>query len=83
MDGIRNEEIRAKMGMKRDVLQETRGHIVRIAGQVAEWNPQGKRRCNTPGTPMMGGIKNSMQSKNLKNEEYFDRELQGKKLSLG
>jgi hypothetical protein len=54
MEGSRNETIRTKMGMKRDVLQETeeqqlgwRGHVVRtedcrIAGQVAQWNPQGK-----------------------------------------
>jgi hypothetical protein len=91
MGRIRNEAIRAKVGMKRDVLQETeeqqlrwRGYVVRtedcrIAGKVAEWNPQGKMRYGTPGSTWKDGIKNSIQSRNLKGEEYFDRELWRKK----
>jgi hypothetical protein len=54
MDRFRNETIRTKMGMKKDILQEIEeqklrcyGHVVRMEGcriarQVAECNPQGK-----------------------------------------
>jgi hypothetical protein len=55
MDTIRNETIRTKMGIWKGILRETLeqqlklyGHVMRmedcrIAGQVAEWNPQGKK----------------------------------------
>jgi hypothetical protein len=53
MDRIRDETIRTKMGLKKDILREMEeqqlrwyGHITRmencrIARQIAEWNPQG------------------------------------------
>jgi hypothetical protein len=41
----------------------------KIARQVAEWNPQGKRRRRRKGR-----IRYSVQRRNLK-DEYFDREL--------
>jgi hypothetical protein len=52
MDRARNEAVRTKVGMERDILQETEEHQLRfcghnmrmedcrIASQVAEWNPQ-------------------------------------------
>jgi hypothetical protein len=55
MDRIRNETIRTKMGMKKDILQEIEeqqlrwySHVMqmedcRIPIQVADWNPHGKR----------------------------------------
>jgi hypothetical protein len=92
MDQINYEVMRAKMGMKRDILQEIekrqlrrKGHIMRmeycrIAGQVAEWNPQRKTSAAT--RSWKDGIRNSMQSRNCKGEEYFYRELWRKKNCL-
>jgi hypothetical protein len=84
------------MGIKKDTLRETEeqqlswyGHVMqmedcRIARQVAEWNPQGKRRHGRPVNTWRVGIRDSMQRGNLKDEEYFDRELWRKKImSLG
>jgi hypothetical protein len=76
MDRIRNETIRTKIGMKRDTLQETEerqlrwcSHVVRmvdcrIARQVAEWNPQGKRRRSRPVNTWKDGIRESVKKKN-------------------
>jgi hypothetical protein len=87
MDRIRNETIRTKMGMKKDILEEIEeqeprwyGHVMRMddcrtARQVAAWNPQGKRRRGRPVNTWKDGIRDSMQRKNLKDEEYFDREI--------
>jgi hypothetical protein len=56
----------------------------RIVGQVAEWNPQGKKRRGRPVNTGTDGIRDSMQRGNLKDEEYFDRELWKEKImSLG
>jgi hypothetical protein len=52
----------------------------RIARQVAEWNPQGKRRCDRPVSTWKDGIRDSMQRRNLKGIEFFDRELRRKKI---
>jgi hypothetical protein len=55
----------------------------RIARQVAEWNPQGKR-WGRPVNTWKDEIRGSMQRGNLKDEECFDRELWRKKImSLG
>jgi hypothetical protein len=87
MNRIRNETIRTKMGMKKDILQEIEekqlrwyGHVMRMddcrtARQVADWNPQGKRRRGRPVNTWKDGIRDSMQRRNLKDEEYFDREI--------
>jgi hypothetical protein len=96
MDRIRNETIRTKMEMKKDILQEVEeqqlrwyGHVMgmedcKIERQVAEWNPQGKRRCGRPVNTWKEGIRDSMQRRNLKDEECFDQELWKKKImSLG
>jgi hypothetical protein len=84
MDRVRNEAIRTKMGMKEDILQEIEeqqlkwyGHVMRmedcrIAGQVAEWNPQGRRRHSRPVNMWKGGIRESMQRRKLKDKESFD-----------
>jgi hypothetical protein len=54
------------------------------ARQVAEWNPQGKRWRGRPVNTWKDGIRESMQRRNLKDEECFDRELSRKKImSLG
>jgi hypothetical protein len=67
------------MRMKEDILQETEeqqlrwcGDIMRmedcrIARQVAEWNPQGKWRHGGPVSTWKDGIRDSVQSRNLKN----------------
>jgi hypothetical protein len=47
----------------------------RIARQVAGWNPQGKRRRDRPVHTWKVGLRNSMQRRNLKDKECFDREL--------
>jgi hypothetical protein len=47
----------------------------RIARQVAEWNPQGKKRHRRPVNMWKGGIRDSVQRSNLKDEECFDPEL--------
>jgi hypothetical protein len=87
MDRIRKEIIRTTMGIKEDILQETEeqqwrwyGHVMRmeecrIARQVAEWNPQRKSKRGRSVSTWKDGIRNSMQRRNLKVEEYFDREL--------
>jgi hypothetical protein len=66
MDGIRNETIRIKMGLKKDILQEIEeqqlkwyGHVMRtedckIARQVAEWNPQGEKEARQTSQYMEG-----------------------------
>jgi hypothetical protein len=65
------------------------GHVMRmehcgIARQVAEWNPQGKRRRGRPVNTWKDGITDSMQRRNLKGEECFDRERWREKImSLG
>jgi hypothetical protein len=77
MERIRNETIRTKMGMKKNILQvigeqqlRWYGHIMemedcRIARQVAEWNPQGKSWRGTPVNTWKDGIRDSIQSSNL------------------
>jgi hypothetical protein len=47
----------------------------RIARQVAEWNLQGKRRCDRTVNTWKDGIRDSMQRRNFKDVEYFDQEL--------
>jgi hypothetical protein len=47
----------------------------RIARQVAEWNPQGKMRRGKPVSIWKDQIRDSVQRRNLKDEECFDREL--------
>jgi hypothetical protein len=82
--------------MKKDILQGTEerqsrwnGHVMRMvdcrtARQVAEWNPQGKRRRGRPVNIWKDGIKDRMQRRNLKDKECFDRELWKEKIvSLG
>jgi hypothetical protein len=56
----------------------------KIAIQVAEWNPQGKMRLGRPDNTWKDGIRDSMQRRNLKDEECLNRELWRKKImSLG
>jgi hypothetical protein len=52
----------------------------RIARRVAEWNPQGKRSRGRPISTWKDGISESMQRRNLKDEEHFDRELRREKI---
>jgi hypothetical protein len=51
----------------------------RIARRVADWKPQGKRSRGRPISTWKGGIGDSMLRRNLKNEEYFNRELRREK----
>jgi hypothetical protein len=86
MDRVINETIRTKMRMKKDITGN-RGTAIKVvrprhangalqnARQVAEWNPQGKRRCGRPVSTWKDGITDSMQRRNLKGEECFDREI--------
>jgi hypothetical protein len=92
----RMDRIRTKMGMQKDILQEIEeqqqrwyGHVMRMddcrtARQMADWNPQGKRRRGRPVNTWKDGIRDSMQRRNLKDEECFDREIwRTKIMSLG
>jgi hypothetical protein len=54
----------------------------RIVRQVAEWNPQEKRRRGRPVDTGKGGIRDSMQRRKGKDEECFDLEVWKKKLCL-
>jgi hypothetical protein len=83
MDRVRNETIGRKMEMKKDILQEIEeqqlrwyGHVMRMdcrtATHVAEWNPQGKMGRGRPINTWKDGIRNSMQRRNLKDDECFD-----------
>jgi hypothetical protein len=54
----------------------------RIARQVAEWNPQRKRRRGRPVNTWKDGIRDSIRRRNLKDEECFDRNSGGRKLCL-
>jgi hypothetical protein len=53
-----------------------------IARQVAEWNPQGKRRGGRPVNTWKDGIRESMQRGTPKDEECFDLELWRKKITF-
>jgi hypothetical protein len=76
-----------KMGMKTGTLQEIEeqqlsryGNVMRMedcktAREVAESNPQGKRRRDRPVNTWKDGIRGSMQRRNIIDEECFDREL--------
>jgi hypothetical protein len=44
----------------------------RIARQVAEWNPQGKRKHTRLVYTGKEEIRNNMQTRHLKDEECFD-----------
>jgi hypothetical protein len=80
------------MRLKKDILQEIEeqqlswyGHVMRmedwkIARQAAEWNPQGKRRHGRPVNTWKDGIRDSMQRRNLTDEESFDHEFWKKKI---
>jgi hypothetical protein len=46
-----------------------------VARQVAEENLKGKRWCGRPVNTWKDGIRDSMQRKNLKDEECFNQEL--------
>jgi hypothetical protein len=50
----------------------------RIARQVAEWNPHGKRRCDRPVNTWKDGLRDSMQRRNLKDEMFQSRALEEK-----
>jgi hypothetical protein len=56
----------------------------RIARQVAEWNPQGKRRCGRAVSIWKDGIRDKRHRRTLKVQECFVRGLwRGKIASLG
>jgi hypothetical protein len=58
--------------------------VCRTARQVAESNPQGERGRGRPVNIWKDGIRESMQRRNLKDEERFDREIwRTKIMSLG
>jgi hypothetical protein len=54
----------------------------RIARQVAEWNPQGKGSRGRPVSTRKDGIRNSMQRRNLKDEECSQQDLWRKIICL-
>jgi hypothetical protein len=54
----------------------------RTARRVAEWNPQGICRRDRPVNTWEDGIRDSMQSRILKDEDSFDREFWRNKLHL-
>jgi hypothetical protein len=96
MDKIRNEAIRTKMGIKKNIVQKIEeqqlgwyGHVKRmedgkIVKQVAKWKPQGKRKRGTPVNTWKDGIRESMKRRELKDEECMDRDLWRRKImSLG
>jgi hypothetical protein len=55
----------------------------RIVRRVAEWNQQGKRRHGRPVNTWKDGIRDSMQRRNLKDEECFDQVFWRKKIVFG
>jgi hypothetical protein len=85
MDKIRNETIRTKMRIKKNIVQEIEeqqlrwcGHVKRmedgkIVKQVAEWKPQGKRKRGRPINTWKDGIRESIKRRELKDEECIDR----------
>jgi hypothetical protein len=96
LDKIRNEAIRTKMGIKKNIAQEIEeqqlrwyGHVKRmedgkIVKQVAELKPQGKRTRGRPINTWKDEIRESMKRRELKDEECMDRDLWRRKIiSLG
>jgi hypothetical protein len=96
MDKIRNEAIRTKMGIKKNIVQEIEkqqlrwyDHVKRmedgkIVNQVAEWKPQGKRKRGRPVNTWKDGIRESMKRREIKDEEFMNRDLWRRKImSLG
>jgi hypothetical protein len=91
---IRNETIRTRMRMMKDILQETEGEQLRwrglvmqmedcrVARRVAEWNSQGQRKRGRAVNTWKDGIRDGMQRRHLKDEEYFDGGSGGKNLCL-
>jgi hypothetical protein len=55
----------------------------RIAGQVAEWNPQEKRRGGRPVNTWKDGIRDSTQRRNLKVKNISMEGHGGKYIYLG
>jgi hypothetical protein len=96
MDKFRNEAIRTKMGIKKNIVQEIEeqqlrryGHVKgmvdgKTVKQVAEWKPQGKRKRSRPFNTWKDGIRESMKRRELKDEECMYRDLWRRKImSLG
>jgi hypothetical protein len=96
MDNIRNEAIRTKIGIKKNIVQETEeqqlgwcDHVKRMEDgktvkQVAEWKLQGKRKRGRPVNTWTDGIRESVKRRELKDEECMDRDLWRRKImSLG
>jgi hypothetical protein len=86
LDKIRNEAIRTKTGIRKNIVQEIEeqlrwyGHVKRkeegkIVKHFAEWNPQGKRKRGRPIDTLKDGIRDSMKRREFKNEGYMDRDL--------
>jgi hypothetical protein len=81
MDTIRNETIRTEMGMKRDITGNRRTAIAMVRPLHAigrlqncytgcRMEPTGEKEAQ-----QIGQYMDSKQRRNLKDEEYFDREL--------
>jgi hypothetical protein len=92
MDRIRNETIRTKAGLKKDILQEIgeqqlrwHGHVMRmedckIARQVAEWNPHGEQEARQISQYM--GLGTVCKEETLKMNNVFIVSSGGRKLCL-
>jgi hypothetical protein len=74
---IRNETIRTEVGMKETEEQQLRRHGPRHANarRVAERYPQGNKRLGGQASTRKYGIRDSVQTRNLKDENCIYREI--------
>lgn len=83
---IRNDEIKDKMEIKKDIIDTVErkqlqwyGHLLRMPEerwpkQVYKWIPPYRRRRGRPSTPWKQGILTAMATRNLTDEDVMDRE---------
>ena len=86
VDRVRNETIRNRMGMERDIVDEVQrkqlvwyGHTCRMdeertPNRVLQWTPPEKRKRGRPRRCWMDDVNEAMRSRNLNEENSQNRE---------
>jgi abortive infection bacteriophage resistance protein len=82
----RNENSDDVLKAKTRVVMGTKlaSKCLSVVKQVAEWNPQGKRKRGRPINTWKDGIRESMKRREIKDKEFMNRDLWRRKImSLG
>lgn len=93
-DRVRNSTIRDIMEVRKDiveVIEEKRlswfGHVKRmedsrIPKRILEWHAEGRRGRGRPKERWMNGVQQSMNRRNLKEDDAMDREIWRRRIHL-